>query len=423
MKKLKVGLAGVGTVGSGVYEILKKDGTLVSNRADCTIEVVAISARSKKDFVDANVRFYDNAVDLANDPDLDVVVEAIGGLTIAKEVVETALKNGKKVVTANKALLAEHGFELSKLAEENNSYIGFESSVAAATPIVKSFKENYAGNVINEFYGILNGTCNFILTKMKNEGLSFDVVLKEAQELGYAEADPTFDIKGIDTAHKLAILSAISSGAKPTLKNLHIEGVDEVSIEDIQLADEMGYKIKLLAVYKNLGEETLQAVYPALVKSSDLISQIDLAYNAVLTNTSNADWSLVVGGGAGKLPTASAIVADLVDIACNRYSSIFGVKSDILSEPNIVDISERSGKYFLNLVVDKELVKGVDLAQTIFGSKVKIDKVAISDAEDSIQCGFLTGEQKETEILEIFNNFDKNLVKAAKFIRVEETNF
>lgn len=423
MKKIKIGLAGVGTVGSGVYEILKKDAKLISQRSESEIEVIAVSSRTKKDFIDSSVKFYENAVDIAKDPEIDIVVEAIGGTTIAKEVIELSLKNGKKVVTANKALIAEYGFELSKLAEENQSYIGFESAVAAATPIVKSFKENFSGNEIKEFYGILNGTCNFILTKMKNENLDYQTVLKEAQELGYAEADPTFDIKGIDTAHKLAILSAISSGSKPTLKDLHIEGVDEVSIQDIKLADELGYKIKILAIYKDLGDKTLQAVYPSLIAASEQLSQVDSAFNAVLTNTSNAGTSLVVGVGAGKLPTASAIVADVIDIASNRFSATFGVKSSNLKEPNVVNISDRVGKYFLNILINKESAKEVDISKELFSDKIKIDKVAMLDSDQEISCGFLTEIQKETEILEAIKNIDPTLAKSAKFLRVEETNF
>ena len=423
MKKLKIGLAGLGIVGKGVYEILKKDAELLAKRSGVNIEVAAVSARSKKDFIDAGIKFYPDAIDLATDPEIDVIVEVIGGGGVAKNLIEAALKNGKKIVTANKALIAESGFELAQLAEKVGSQVAFEASVAGATPIIKIFKEGLAANEIKEFYAILNGTCNFILTKMKNENLDFASALKEAQDLGYAESDPTFDIKGIDTAHKLTILAAIASGAKPVFKGIHIEGVDEVTIEDINLADELGYKIKLLAIYKNLDEGTQQAVYPALIKSSEKISQVDSAFNAILTRASNAGWNFVVGSGAGSLPTASAIVADLVDIATNRLSPMFSVKSADLLERKIAKISQRFGQYFLKILVNKNAAQKTNLAEEIFGSKIEVEKVVFLDKGEEILCGFLTGEQMEQNVLDIFRNFDPTLVKSAKFLRVETTNF
>ena len=243
MKKLKIGLAGLGIVGKGVYDILQKDAALISKRTKNQLELVAVSARSKKDFIDSKIKFYENTIDLANDPEIDVIIEVIGGDGIAKDLFETAIKNGKKIVTANKALIAEHGVELAKLVEKHNGYVGFEASTAGATPVIKMFKEGLSANKIEEFYAILNGTCNFILTKMKDENLDFASALKEAQDLGYAESDPTFDIKGIDTAHKLTILASIAAGSKPLFKGLHIEGFDEISIDDINLANDFGYKL------------------------------------------------------------------------------------------------------------------------------------------------------------------------------------
>jgi len=422
MKKLRIGLAGLGVVGKGVYDILTKDAKLLEVRSNASLELVAVSARSKKDFLNPKIKFYENAVDLANDPEIDVIIEVIGGNKTAKDLLQAALKNGKKFVTANKALIAEEGFELAQLEEKSQSCIRFEAAVAAATPIIKTFREGLAANEIKEFYAILNGTCNFILTKMKNENLDFAVALKEAQDLGYAESDPTFDIKGIDTAHKLAILAAIASGTKPAFKQLHIEGVDEVTIEDIKLADELGYKIKLLATYKNLGESMQQAVYPALVKNSDKISQVDSAFNAILTKASNANWNMLIGSGAGSLPTASGIVADLVDIANGRTNYMFGVKSEHLREAKINNISQRFGKYFLKLLINKDLAQKTNLAEVLFGSKLQIEKAAFIDKNSEILCAFLTDEQKEQDVLDILKNLDSNLVKSAKFLRVEETN-
>lgn len=423
MKKIKVGLAGLGTVGQGVYDILKKDAKILEARSQTTFEITAVASRTNKSFVDPKIKFYPNILDLANDDDVDVVIEVMGGVGIAKELMEASIKNGKKFITANKALLAEHGAEVAKLVQKHNGHIGFEASTAGANPVIKTFKESFTAGEITEFYAILNGTCNFILTKMGNEGSDFSETLKEAQKLGYAEADPTLDIKGIDTAHKLTILSAISSSTNPAFKQLHIEGVDEVAIDDVKLAAELGYKIKLLAIYKKLGDEVQQTVYPTLLKKSEKIAQVDGPFNAVLVNTTNASWNLSVGRGAGGLTTGSAVVADLIDIACNRSSPLFGVEASQLTEAKVIDISKRVGKYFLKLTVNKEAAQKTDLAQTIFGTKILVENAAFIDAGEEIICGFLTDIQKESDITNILKNLDSNLVKTAKFLRVEETNF
>jgi len=406
MTKIRIGLAGLGTVGRGVYEILKKDSELLTLRSQTQLEIVAVSARSKKDFVDPKIKFYANPIGLANDSEIDVVVEVIGGDVAAQELIETAIKNGKKIVTANKALLATYGFELAKLAEKHGSYIGFEASVAAAMPVIKTIKENLAGNEITEIRAILNGTSNFILTKMKEEDLDFAVALKQAQDLGYAEADPSADIKGLDTAHKITLLAAIVSGTKPALAQTYIEGIDEVSINDIKLADEFGYKIKLLASAR----AGWQAVYPALVKKSAQLAQVDGAYNAIAYKASNSGVGLIVGSGAGSLPTASAVVADLMDIACGRASFLFGVKADDLREAMIDKVSSRIGKYFIRLFADKNSAQ-----ERIFDDQIKIEQATFHDRGDQVLCGFLTGRQQEKEIAEILQNF-----KSAKFFRVEE---
>lgn len=423
MNKLKIGIAGLGTVGKGVYDILKKDAKILEKKSQTVFEVVAAASRSKKDFLDSNIKFYSNVLDLAADPEIDVIIEVMGGVGVAKDLMEAAIKNGKKFVTANKALLAEHGAEISEFVEKHNGHIAFEASTAGANPVIKAFKESFTANEITEFYAILNGTCNFILTKMGAEGSDFAATLKEAQSLGYAEADPTFDIKGIDTAHKLTILASIASSTKPAFKQLHIEGIEQVSANDIKLADDLGFKIKLLAIYKKLADGLQQTVYPALVKKSEKIAQVDGPFNAVLVNTTNASWNFSVGRGAGGLTTGSAVVADLLDIACKRVSPLFGVKNSELSEAKIIDISKRVGKYFIRLTLDKTLAREGDLAQTLFGEKIKIESAAFLDAENEIICGFLTDAQKEEDVAETLQGLDSNLVKSAKFLRVEETNF
>lgn len=423
MKTIKVAIAGLGNVGKGTYEILKKDSNILTQRTSTKFEVVAVSARTKKDFIDADVKFYENALDLADNKNVDVIIEAIGGYGIAKDLIEKSLKNNKKVITANKALVAEHGFELTTLAESLGGSLKFEAAVAGSLPVVKNLKEGLIANEIEEFYAILNGTCNFILSKMANEGLDFAPVLQEAQELGFAEADPTFDVKGIDAAHKLAILSSIASSTKPAFDQMHIEGVDDITLSDISIARELGYEIKLLGIYKKLENSQQQTVYPALVKKDDKLAKIDLSYNTVLVKTSNAGLNMSIGLGAGSLPTASAIVADLCDIATNRDSKTFNVPCNQLGDAKINEIANRTGKYFINLDLIKEEVQKEDLAQRVFSGKIDFEKCHFISSDDVIIAGFITQEMQEKDLEEILNNLDTTLVKSKKFIRVEETNF
>lgn len=416
MKKLKIGLAGLGIVGGSVYDILINHKNSIDKKSANKLELVAVSSRSKKDFIDeSKVKIVKNAVDLANDPEIDIIVEVIGGEGVAKELIETAIKNGKKVVTANKALLAAHGYELTKLSESTGSYIAFEASIAGAVPIVKNFKESFAGNKINSFYGILNGTSNYILSKMAKEGGDFAEALAVAQKLGYAESDPTFDIEGIDAAHKLALLSAIAFSAKPKFEDLYIEGITNVSADDIKIADELGYKIKSLCVFKNLGESSIQAVYPALIASQEKIAQVDDSFNAILTNTSFGGDSFIVGRGAGGNQTASAIISDLIDIANDRYAFEFGVRSADLVDVAVLNISDRVGKYFIKL----ELAKDSELDKN-FLDKIGAQKSYFFEKEETVICGLISSEIKESQLLNLLKNLGES-VKKSKFIRVEET--
>lgn len=417
---------GLGVVGKSVYEILVKDKKIIDAKSANELELVAVSARGKKDFIDeSKVKFFANALDLANDPTIDVIVEVVGGEGIAREVCEAALRSGKKIVTANKALIATRGCELAKLAEERQSHILFEAGIGGATPMVKIFREAFAANEIKEFYAILNGTCNYILTKMKNENVNFAVALKQAQDLGYAESDPTFDIEGIDTAHKLAILAAIASGSKLQFEDIFIEGISKITIDDIQLADELGYKIKLLAVYKNDG--TYRAVYPALVSVAEKIANVDDSFNALLTKASNSGDSLIIGSGAGGIPTASAIVADLIDIANERYNNTFVVKNSNLAEARISKIEDRLGRYFIKLILDKKLAQEQKLDRQ-FLQNVKVEKSYFSARKaldgvenDELICGLTTSEIEERVLINLLQNLDKDLVKEVKFLRIELT--
>ncbi len=421
MKTLKIGLAGLGTVGKSVYEIIKNDASSLTKKHKTNFKIVAVSARSKKDFIANDIKFYQNAVDLAKDKNIDVIIEVIGGEDVAKDLIFESLKNNKHYITANKALLAKDGYEIAKLADNNNCHIGFEASTVGAVPIIKSFKDNFAAvNNITEFYGILNGTCNFILTKMTDEGSDFADVLKEAQENGYAEADPTFDIKGIDAAHKLTILSTIASGNKPNFDDLYIEGVDKIEASDIKLAKDLGYKIKLLAIYKNNGQECEQAVYPALVDKSLMIAKVEDTYNTILTNCSNAGWNMTIGRGAGGLITASAIIADLADIANENFSKTFLFSANDLQEIKIKDIKNKKGDYFIKLIINKSsIAEDREFLQETIGKNFNIKKASYIDDKEQILAGFIVDNCQESEVKNFIDNLTLNKIISAKFIRIE----
>ena len=428
MKKIKIGIAGLGTVGRGVYEILQNQKDLLTLRTNCEFEVVAVASRSKKDFVDSKIKFYNNILDLAEDQNVDVVVELMGGYDVAKDLIHSSLKNNKKVVTANKALIAEHGKEILNWVDKYKGSIGFEASVAGANPIIKAFKEGFVANEISEIYGILNGTCNFILTKMKNEKQDYKIALQEAQELGYAEADPRFDVEGNDTAHKIVLLSAIARSSLPNYAQTYIEGINKISIDDINLADEMGYKIKLLAVYKNLGDEVQQSVYPALIKNSEKIAQIDGSYNAVLSKGSNFEYNLMVGRGAGGKPTGSAVVADIVDIALNRTNSfLFNAENYNLQATNIINIQKRFGQYFIVFNFDKNNLARGNVVEQIFANRINPKQVIFKQQNENNKDIFvgaiLTENHVEKDIVDAIAMVDKSLIDNIKFIRVEQTNF
>jgi homoserine dehydrogenase len=427
VKKLNIALVGLGNVGSGVYQILTKEIDLINLRCKNKIELVAVSARSKKDFIDqAKVKFYDNPLDLAEEKAIDIIIEVITEEKTAYDLLSKAIKNGKKYISANKALLTNRGFEIAGLVEEYNGHIAFEAAVGAAIPIVKSFKEGLAANKIQEFYAILNGTCNYILSKMSAENLDFDSALKQAQDLGYAEFDPTFDIEGIDTAHKLTILAAIAGNFKPHFDNIYIEGITTINISDIKMAFELGYKIKLLAIYKNLDQNsTFQAVYPTLIPITKKIATIDDSYNAILTYGNNCDWNFHVGRGAGRLPTASAIIADVIDMANDRFTYTFNCKADLLEDAKIIAINDRHGKYFLKLSLDYKLSKDNNSVAKLFlgGSKINIETSFFTSNKNGTEIifGAIITAIKESDLIAEIAKFDQNLVKSSKFIRVEET--
>ncbi|MFZ9470148.1 MAG: homoserine dehydrogenase [Rickettsiales bacterium] len=429
MKKINIAIAGLGTVGTGVYKIIQDNKDLFALRSNLVVEIVAVSSRSKKDYLDPKIRFYENPLHLAQDPKVDIVVELIGGCDIAKDLIHSALKNNKKVVTANKALLALHGAEIQSWVDKYQGYIAYESAVAGANPVIKAVRESFVANEISEIYGILNGTCNFILTKMKNEKQDYKIALDEAQKLGYAEADPTFDIKGNDSAHKIVLLSALAQSSLPDYENSYVEGIDQISIRDINLADEFGYKIKLLGIFKKLGDKVQQTVYPALIKANEKIAQVDGSYNALLSKGSNFEYNLMIGRGAGGLPTGSAVVADIIDIACERNQNfLFNADSVNLKKPQIIKINERVGQYFITFSFDKNSISKNNILDEVFANRIKIDKVIYQIDENfpeqnMVIVAIITGSHQEKQIIDALEMVDKNHIKNLKFIRIEQTNF
>jgi homoserine dehydrogenase len=360
MKPLRVGLLGIGTVGSGTFEVLARNQEEIRRRAGCAIEIAVVAdldtARATA-VVQGRARVVADAAAVVADPDIDVVVELIGGYGIAKKLVLEAIRQGKHVVTANKALLAVHGTEIFAAARERGVTVAFEAAVAGGIPIIKALREGLTANRIEWVAGIINGTTNFILSEMRAKGLDFGTVLKEAQRLGYAEADPTFDIEGVDAAHKVTILSAIAFGVPVQFDKAHVEGITALQAADIRYAEQLGYRIKLLGIARRRERGIELRVHPTLIPSTRLIANVEGAMNAVLVKADAVGTTLYYGKGAGSEPTASAVIADLVDIA--RLQSAdpghrvphLAFQPGSLADTPILPISEVVTSYYLRLVV------------------------------------------------------------------------
>jgi len=356
---MKVGILGLGTVGGGVINVLQKNSASIERRTGVQIELVIAGVRdvTKKRICDtSNIKLTEDPFEVVNHPDIDVVLELIGGFGLAKELVEAAINNGKHIITANKALIGNHGNELMKLANKKQVRFLFEASVAGGIPIIKALGQGLSANNIESVAGIINGTGNFILTDMKEKGRDFDDVLKEAQALGYAEEDPTFDIEGIDAAHKLSILAAIAFGTEIQFSKVYTQGISKITTEDILHATELGYTIKHLGIAKRVEDGIELRVHPTLVSNSQLIAQVDGVMNAVMVKSDALGTSLYYGAGAGDEATASAVIADLNDIINNQTSNhILGWKSQ--EKINVVDNDAIVSEFFLRLLVSD--IKGV----------------------------------------------------------------
>ncbi|PJI97183.1 homoserine dehydrogenase [Acidovorax sp. 69] len=318
MKPIQVGLLGIGTVGSGVFNVLQRNQDEISRRAGCGIEITMVAdldVERAKNVVGPNVQVVNDARAIIANPDIDIVIELIGGYGVAKALVLEAIAAGKHVVTANKALLAVHGTEIFAAASAKGVMVAFEAAVAGGIPIIKALREGLTANRIQWIAGIINGTTNFILSEMRSKGLDFDVVLKEAQRLGYAEADPTFDIEGVDAAHKVTLMSAIAFGIPVQFDKAYVEGITKLGAADIKYAEQLGYRIKLLGITKRADKGIELRVHPSLVPTKRLIANVEGAMNAVVVQGDAVGTTLYYGKGAGSEPTASAVIADLVDIA------------------------------------------------------------------------------------------------------------
>jgi homoserine dehydrogenase len=352
---LRIGIAGLGTVGAGVVKLLAEHGRLLSLRGGRPMKLVAVSARSKakKRNIDLDgVRWERDPLALAAAADIDVVVELIGGSRgVARQLVQKALSSGKHVVTANKALLALHGAELATLAEKRSRILAFEAAVAGGIPIIKALREGLVGNRVGRLYGILNGTCNYILTTMRETGRDFDVVLAEAQAAGYAEADPSFDVDGIDAAHKLAVLTGAAFGSRVNFGGVHVEGIRRVTSMDIQFAEELGYRIKLLGLARETRYGIEQRVHPCMVPLTAPIAHIEGVFNAVVIEGDFVGTTMFQGRGAGEGPTASAVVADLVDVARGREMPAFVVPAARLVAQKVSPMGRHVGAYYMRLMV------------------------------------------------------------------------
>jgi homoserine dehydrogenase len=376
---VRLGVAGLGTVGAGVVQLLSRHADLLADRSGRRLVVTAVSARdrAKDRGVDLSAaRWYRDAAALATDPDVDVVVELIGGADgIARAVCEAAIDHGKHVITANKALLAEHGAGLAARAEAAGVALAYEAAVAGGIPAVKGVREGLTGNRIRSVFGILNGTCNFILTQMEESGREFAEVLGEAQRLGYAEADPSFDVDGIDAAHKLALLAALAFNGKVAFADILVEGIRHVTAMDIQYAEALGFRIKLLGLARQTPAGLEIRVHPCLVPRGSPVAAVAGVYNAVVAQGDFVGPVMMVGRGAGAGPTASAVVADLVDIVRGHRVATFGAPIAAMPDLPTVPVERRHGAYYIRLMVVDQPGVIADIAACMRDHRISVESL------------------------------------------------
>ncbi len=391
MKPIQVGLLGIGTVGSGTFNVLQRNQEEIRRRAGRGIEITMVAdldTERAQSIVGPNVTVVNDARAVIANPDIDIVIELIGGYGIAKALVMEAIAAGKHVVTANKALLAVHGTEIFAAASAKGVMVAFEAAVAGGIPIIKALREGLTANSIQWIAGIINGTTNFILSEMRDKGLDFAVVLKEAQRLGYAEADPTFDIEGVDAAHKVTLMSAIAFGIPVQFDKAYVEGITQLGATDIKYAEQLGYRIKLLGITKRTAKGIELRVHPSLVPSKRLIANVEGAMNAVVVQGDAVGTTLYYGKGAGSEPTASAVIADLVDITrlhtADPHHRVphLAFHPDAMSDLSVLPMSEVVTSYYLRLRVADEAGVLAQVTGLLAGSGISIDAVLQREADE-----------------------------------------
>lgn len=394
MKQIQIGIMGLGTVGGGVYSVLKRNQAEIVRRSGCAIHVTMVSRR---DLAKAKALVGDDAAVVADaraiiaNPAIDIVVELIGGCDLAKDLVLEAIAAGKHVVTANKALLAVHGADIFAAAKSKGVIVAYEAAVAGGIPIIKALREGLSANRIEWVAGIINGTTNFILSEMRDKGLDFATVLKQAQALGYAEADPTFDIEGVDAAHKATLLSAIAFGTPPQFSGAHIEGISQLAAQDITYADQLGYRIKLLGISKRTSNGIELRVHPTLIPSKRLIANVEGAMNAVLVKADAVGATLYYGKGAGSEPTASAVIADIIDVvrstqtpAASRVPAL-AFQDEALSYLPIIAMADVVTSYYLRIPVVDEPGVLAQIATILANASISIDALLQRESQPSAQ--------------------------------------
>jgi homoserine dehydrogenase len=392
MKPVNVGLLGIGTVGSGTFHVLERNREEITRRAGRQIQIAMVGARSidkARAVVGDSVPITTDLRAVVTNPEIDIVVEVIGGTTLAKDLIMAAIVRGKHVVTANKALLALHGNEIFAAAREHNVMVAFEAAVAGCIPTIKALREGLAANRIEWIAGIINGTCNFILSEMRAKGLAFDDVLAEAQRLGYAEADPTFDVEGIDAGHKVTLLSSIAFGIPVQFDRAYIEGITKLGAKDIQYAEELGYRIKLLGLTRRTAEGVELRVHPTLIPEQRIIASVDGAMNAILIKGDAAGVTMYYGAGAGSEPTASAVLADVIEVTRLMRAEpeervpYLAFQPDAISDVSILPMGDVETSYYLRVRVKDQVGVLADIARTLADSGISIDAMLQKGAGDA----------------------------------------
>ena len=416
---LRVGIAGLGTVGASVVRLLETHGKEMARKGGRAIEVKAVCARTRgrdRGFNEKNYKWFDDPVALARSKSIDVFVELIGGENgPALAAVKAAFESGKHVVTANKALVAKHGLDLGRSASENNVQLSFEPAVAGGIPVIKTLREALAGNDVDHVYGILNGTCNYILTRMRKDRMSFKECLAAAQKLGYAEADPTFDVEGFDTAHKLAILTSLAFGTEIDSGSIYVEGITSITLADLDAADELGYKIKLLGVAQKTETGIEQRVHPTMVPKDAAIAQIDGVLNGVAIDGDFVGQVVLVGPGAGGNATASAVVGDLADIARGTQVPAFGREPAALAPYKRARMRRHEGGYYIRLSVYDRPGSFAKIAECMADKEISL--ASIVQRKPALKSDVEPADEPATAVLITYETTEAAIKQALKSIR------